>query len=391
MPDPTTQPLIQVGDMTYLGFITVPQAQFAPGGASLALHPDGSFFYGGAFNSQTIGRVSHPAVGGTATVVQSPTNVPGSLNPPSNTTEVAGAFVWNNRLIVTMRDKYNTSAYQNYVTAGTLSIAGFSTMRNLAGVEGHLAGGYMGPIPAEWRTLLGGPAFMGNGAMSIVSQCTQGPSFYVFNPDDVGVTEPVPNFKLLVYGAGTSFQWGYTDNPTNTNFQLPNSSQTYYSRADSDHAGLVFPSGSRSVLYIHRHGYGIPTYKQPDGCQGTPGVADSGAGEGTTLNGLPWASGLITYRYQVTAYDANDFLAVKNGTKQITQIFPYGFWVLPTTYVDGCAHFTTALNNGYCLAWDETARRMYIVMSDGNIHVWAIAGGGAAPAPPSAPTGFRII
>src|SRR5262249_22999946 len=217
-----------------------------------------------------------------------PVAVPGSTGG-ENETQLAGSLFWNNRLIITKRNRYSTGGY-NALNVGTSSITGFSSMLQFQGQDGHFIG-YMGVIPPEWRSSFGGPCFIGNSAMSIISVCSQGPTFYVFNPDTVGVTSPVPNL-------GTCMAYPYPQYLAN-----PNSANNLFTRADFT-GGMIFPDGTRSVLYVHRHGYGSPTYKQADGCWG-------GTGEGAA-----------PYRRQVTAFDANDLLAAKRGTISPSSIQP---------------------------------------------------------------------
>ncbi|MHC4400622.1 MAG: hypothetical protein ACYTG0_13180, partial [Planctomycetota bacterium] len=71
----------------------------------------------------------------------------------------------------------------------------------LQGRPGHTAG-WMSPIPAEWRSVLGGDFLTGNSSgIPIISRASVGPSAFVFNPLDVvgekSVATPVSTTKLL--------------------------------------------------------------------------------------------------------------------------------------------------------------------------------------------------
>ena len=258
----------------------------------VALGADGTSLYlGGHVYNESLGRIAIPTtLGGTASLIQAPTSIPGDVG--SGNTELAGALVWNNRLIVTKRIPYDTSGSGTTHAAGALDIGGFGSFRRMGNLNSaQFANGYMGIIPTEWRSLLGGPAFSGNGVMSINSLCSNGPSFFVFNPDDVGVTTPVPSIPLMYY-------------PLSNPLANPNTANDLFSRSNQYNGGIVFPGGTRSVLFIHRQGYGSPTYKVDDGCGGHSG------------------EGASPYRRQVTAFDANELLAVKNGTKQPHQVRP---------------------------------------------------------------------
>jgi len=355
--------------MTYLGFFSVPLgtgATFSWGGMGLAMGPDSaSLYYGGNVQGQALGRISIPSLGGTATIITQPTAVPGNTGG-ENATELAGALVWNGRLLVTKRNKYSTSGYSSVITAGSTGITSFGIMRSFAGVDGHFLG-YMGVIPPEWRSAFGAPCFIGNGVMSIVSQDTLGPSFYAFNPDNVDVVNPVPLTRCMEFGFPNSVAGNFPVDSSLT----PNNTFSY---ADYDNA-MIFPDGTRTVLWIHRHGYGKATYKVDDGCQAS-------AGEGSA-----------PYRRQVDAFDVNDLLAVKNGTMQPYAVRPYAWWVLPGP-ADSCSRLSGYIDGGYCFTWDPAARRMYGVITQGDtrqVHAWSLAGGTTTASPPSAPTNVRVV
>jgi hypothetical protein len=360
----TTQPLVQAADITYVGYFTVPEgpsaSPFSYGGMGLAMGADGtSLYYGGHVYNESLGRISIPAIGGTATILQNPTDIPGSTGG-ENATQLAGAFAWNDRLIVTKRNAYSTTGF-NALTAGTLAISGFGPMRSASGASGHFISGYMGVIPPEWRTLLGGPAFIGNGVMSIVSNCTNGPSLYAFDPDDVGVVSPVPVTPLMSF-------------PLGQELSNPNVANDLFSRSNYYNAGIVFPAGTRSVLFFHRQGYGNPTYKVNDGgCGGSDG------------------EGAAPYRRQITAFDANELVAVRNGTKQPHEVRPYAHWTLPGP-TSSCSSFCGYTNGGYCLTFDQATRRIYGVLDQGEtrrVHVWQLAElGGPTSVAPMPPTGL---
>jgi hypothetical protein len=364
--DPTQQPLLSSSDISYVGSFKLPRpaygsstGSFDYGGMALAVSADGKTLYvGGHVYNQSLGRVAIPnPIGGTATLIQAPVSVPGSVG--SGTMELSGAFVYNGRLIVQKRIPYDTSGTGTTHAVGSLSVSGFSSFSRLANINSaQFANGYMGQIPAEWQSLLGGAAFTGNSVMSINSMCSNGPSFFVFNPDDVNVKSPIPSIPLMYF-------------PLSNPLASPDSANNLFSRADQYNAGIVFPSGTRSVLFFGRHGYGSPTYKQDDGCGGSSG------------------EGAAPYRRQITAFDANDLLAVKNGTKQPYSIRPYAWWTV-TGPIDSCGKFAYS-----GLTYDPATRRVFAALSYGEvpeIHVWQVSGsasGGDASSAPSAPSGLH--
>src|SRR2546423_14916678 len=86
---------------------------------------------------------------------------------------------------------------------------------------------------------------------------------------------------------------------------------------------MVFPSGTRSVLFFGPHGLG--SY-----CYGTGGTA----GDCYDPDDGPKGIHSYPYRSQVWAYDANDLVAVKAGQKQSYQVMPYAVWQLDPSVQD---------------------------------------------------------
>ena len=329
----------------------------------LAVSADGETLYvGGHVYNESLGRVTIPEpIGGTANLIQAPVAIPGTVGSGGTTTELAGVLVYNNRLIVQKRIWFDTSGNGPTHAVGNLDISGFSSFSRLGNISSAQFGnGYMGLIPPEWQNLLGGPAFTGNSVMSINSLCSNGPSFFVFNPDDVGVVSPIPSIPLMYY-------------PLSNPLADPNSANDLFSRADQYNAGIVFPSGTRSILFFSRHAYGNPTYKQDDG----------GCGGSNGEGGAP-------YRRQITAFDANDLLAVRNGSKQPYEIQPYDWWG-SSRLQDKCAKFAYS-----GLAYDPNSRKIYGAIDYGDlpeIHVWQVASlPNNDPSPNfSSPTNLRIV
>lgn len=357
----TPSTLLRSSDMSYLGAFTVPAGTgptFSYGGMGLAMGPDGnSLYYGGHVYEEALGRISIPSVGGTASIITQPTKIPGSVGG-ENVQELAGALHWNGRLLVTKRKRYSTLTYSGVVAAGNTDITGFGAFQSTQGVEGHFISGYMGVIPPEWRSAFGGPCFIGNGAMSIRGMCTNGPSFYVFNPDDVGVRSPVPVVHCQSY-------------PLSNPLANPASANDIWSGSDPS-GSYVFIDGTKTVLWINRHGYGTPNYKS-EGC------GDTAGGDGSA-----------PYRRQVTAFNVDDLLAVKNGQKQGWQVQPYAWWVLPGP-TSTCAETGGYANGSYCFTFDPGRRRIYGVLDRGDnrkVHAWQI-GAGEPVTTPNPPTNIN--
>lgn len=364
--NPTQQPLLYGPDISYIGKFNLPNpgGSFDYGGMGVAISADGSQLYVGGNTQSNLGIVEIPdPIGGTATLVQGQTNVSGGIGGTcAGAAQIGGALVYNGRLIVNKLCYYDNEGRGNTTAAGNLNISKFSSFTRLDNLPyRQYASGYMGHIPPEWQSLLGGPAFAGNSSVSINSLTSNGPSFYVFDPDDVGVVSPIPSIPLMYFPWDTRVLGGGDGYKASDIYAIGD-------RASN----LVFPSGTRSVLYWHRHGYGPYKYKVNDGCGGSGGESNA------------------PYRRQITAFDANDLLAVKNGTKNPWEIEPYAWWVWPGPPIDdggdSCAYTTP-----YGLAYDPLSRRVFAHYGNNTkneIHVWQVSGDPGL-APPDPPQGVQ--
>jgi hypothetical protein len=92
----------------------------------------------------------------------------------------------------------------------------------------------------------------------------------------------------------------------------------------------------------------------------------------------------------VWAYDANELLAVKAGTKKPWDVVPYTGWAFKV-FGDGNG------GKGVGVAWDPATRLAYMVVDRANypaplVHVFKVGGGSTtAPVPPAPPTAVRVI
>ncbi len=400
---PPDQPRFQPGDLTYLGSFRVPDTdgtgtsvdnQFAWSGVGVAGSAGpGKLFYGcHAQKSARLGIVAVPALGGTATVVEPCRQMPnldqmGSDQSPRMT---GGAMVYNGRTLVDAYIYYDGAGSQantHWYGSSLSSMVGPSNVQAnnvwLTSVNGvtyrpkaGMMAGWMGLIPQEWRALVGGPAFTGQGAIAITSRSSFGPALSVFNPDDLGKANPVPAAMLLGYpdehkglGEWGSGAWGTSP------------ISPYYSGADT--VGTVFwPLGTRSVVSIGRHGTGLPEM-QGMNCYG-PGTSDKALigqsdGQGNRYCYDPSNSNKgphsYPYKAQAMAFDALDLVAVKQGTKKPWDLRPYAVWNFGVgSPLDRPG--ITIIGGTY----DQATQRLYVSTGSTDVHVFAVSTG--APPPP---------
>jgi hypothetical protein len=381
-------PLVQPNNLVYQGAFRPPpgstdQLSFNYGGTALAYNPaNNSLFMVGHDWYQRSAEISIPAlVNGasiadlhTATLLQHFADATegklNQINPDDpNSKKIGGQLVYNNQLYV--------STYSYYDGASTQSSSHFARPMNLS-TMGLLVGplrvgdqypgfvsGYMTQIPPEWQSLFGGPALTGNCCLAIVSAQSNGPAASVFNPSHMGVVKPVPATPVVGYPSSHPLgNWG-TTNP--------------YFNGTTQVTGIVFPVGTRSVLFFGRHGLG--TF-----CYGTGAECNDPADNSQGTHAYP-------YRYQVWAYDGKDLIAVKNGTKQQWEPRPYAIWnfSLPFENADDYHQFGG-------VAYDPSTGLIYVVQGCAAsgcgpiIHAFKISIGTPHPAdtiPRSPPTTLR--
>src|SRR5258708_3512749 len=370
---PQTQPLIQSSNMSYLGSLKVPISDsisfdgntgkhcFYYGGNALGYNPiNNSLFIGGHDWAQQLAEISIPAINQTATVLQNLTDgTEGKLAQivpavSGCAFKLGGSLVYNNRLIVTGYVWYgpcaNPSQTVSHGVSGlNLSTPNFKGFFSTNASSSRGVAGWMTTIPSEWQSLLGGPAMTGLCCPPGPQDTSNGPAAIVFNPNDVGVTNPIPTTTLLYYP--------YPDHPLRDAF----STNLYYNSA-TNIGGMAFPTGSRSVLFIGRQGTGAFCYGQgtsDPSLAGKPVPPDNVHIYCYDPSELAQGTHSYPYRHQVWAYDANDLFAVKNG-KNPWEITPYAIWPLPEMDSSGAADIRGA-------AYDPARGRLYITQAYGDI------------------------
>jgi hypothetical protein len=365
---PDQLPLITKSDCIYIGSFKVPGGDSGGCNSGTGQH---CFNYGGVFGynplKNSLYMKGHPWVGGVGEV-----SIPSIITPAGNTTAKvvqniydvadgkqvdpgetngqgpADALVYNNRLIISGSTYYDAD-YTQTVTHGVSGFS-FSVANDFQGwyrfdptvvANPRSIGGYMTAIPGEWRAFFGGPALTGNCCLSIISASSSGPAATVFDPDDIGVKNPIPGKTLLFYPLDHQLAPGSTQNEL---FNLATKIQ-----------GIAFPSGSRSVLFFGYQGTG--PY-----CYGIGSECGDQCDDSKGTHAYP-------YRHQVWAYDANDLLQVKSGAKQSWEVKPYAVWQLKDIDSGSCARLS-----GAC--FDPSTGWLYLTTDFGDnpvVHVYSIS------------------
>ena len=364
---PADLPLLQKTSLVYQGGFTLPMrtindTRFGYGGTALAFDPrKGTLFLVGHDWNQKVAEVAIPEVRKPATVegyavatVVQPffditdgkagrvADVPGvTLGPQSS--RIGGLLPWGDKLYATAFIFYDANTVQkrsHFVSSRDLSQPGDATgpFRIQADKAGYVSG-YMAVIPPAWRQLLGGPALTGNCCLSVIDRTSYGPAVSSFDPANIGVIDPVPATPLVYYTAENPLA-PYTSSGTDFN-------------GTSQIRGLVFPEGSRSVLFIGTHGTGT-------WCYGAEQCKDpTGDGQGTHA---------YPYINKVWAYDAAELAKVKAGQLRPWAVRPYATWELTLGFEKAVKQLNGA-------AYDPATGRIFVSQGNGEqpiIHVFKV-------------------
>jgi hypothetical protein len=401
----STAPLIQSSDMTYLGAFALPSwagkasgaygtSWFEYGGHALTFYHDPQtgkrtlFMEGHAHNPGQVAQVEIPSAHVKSTnwgslpmapLLQPFASIPSAPDPSScmgNPSFIYGMLAYGGRLIVGAACSYGGSQTTSH-GAHSLNLQN-SAFQGFYGFSGAAAppralGGPMTTIPSEWQTLFGGPALTGLFGVSVTGSTSAGPAATVFNPNHVGVVNPIPGKTVLFYPL---------TNPA-CGPEHCEAVQTNVYNLTTVYGGMAFPRGSRSVLFVTAHGTGCYWYGGWD--QNSLGPCPSPDPYLQDVKG-PHAP---PYQYQVLAYDANDLLAVKNGTKQVWEPEPYAVIKL-----DGMPYSDNDKIKG--AAFDPETGRLYITQDYGTnprveVYQITVPGTGNSDAvAPSPPTNLRV-
>ena len=335
--DPTRLPLLAERDLEYVGGFRLPAGtvngdSFSFGGGAVAFNPANNSLFVTSYVSN-VAEVSTPTPVNSADVNALPFAT--FIQPFADPTEkhlsdisgigvsVFGLLVSGDRLIGTASIYYDAdnsqrvSHFSRSLKLTQSSFSGWSLVWD-AGRTGFVAG-FMALVPNEWQARLGGPAITGQCCIPIVSRTSVGPAAFSFDPAKVGQAK-VSATPLLYYTG---------DHATLGPWEGANS--TY--GASTGIRGLALIAGTRTALYFGRNGLGRHCYGN-----GTADKAlDNTRGPDGEMRCYDPASNdkgqhAYPYRYQIWAYDLNDWAAVKAGKKRPWQVVPYAVWplTLPT-------------------------------------------------------------
>ena len=368
-PAATDALLIRAEDLIYQGAFRLPRGVFGGssfdfGGTALAFNSArGSLFIVGHDHHQQVAEIAVPAVRNasqlrdleTATMLQPFTDATegklGMVGP--NTVKIGGLLPYQGQLYLT--------AFLYYDGDGSQKLSHFVSGTDL-GVKGDVKGpyqvgeigagfvsGYFGLVPAAWQAALGGPVLNGNCCLSIISRTSYGPAAFTFDPLMLGVKTPAPIKPLVYYpSAHPLLDRGVSGDGWSNTSTLFNGTSAV--------TGVVFPNGTRSLLFFGRHGLGKFCYGEGHECNDP--VQDSKGGHAAP------------YQQYVWAYDANHLANVKTRRRDPWTVKPYAVWELKLPFANGGGHLRGA-------TYDPDTNRLFVSQAYGDgdlplIHVLTV-------------------
>lgn len=370
--------LVQESDLEYVGAFRLPEAAcgsitncFSYAGQAIAYNPtNDSLFIIGHDHSKAVSEISIPTPSISTTFTSLPRAI--VLQPfvdglegrigqvDAGTIKIGGMLVEGDYLYIT--------AYSYYDADGSQQLSHFRRPTNLSErgqVVGPVKVGAVGAgfVSGYMTHSHDGTALTGNCCLSIISRTSYGPAAFSFNPGDIGAINPVPANPLVYYSS--------------TNHTLGDwNQQSDYFNGTTKITGVVFPVGTRSVLFLGRHGIGPWCYGPGTWDKALDGTMSPG-GQLYCYDPVSSSTGnhAYPYVYQVWAYNADDF---QKGNPW--DVKPYAIWrpILPFR------HSNAQLGG---VAHDPATNRIYVFQSyassngQGVVYVFKVSVSGL-PQPP---------
>lgn len=358
LPDPARLPRLALDDLRYAGAFRLPAGEthgdsFSFGGGPIAFNQARNSLYV-ASRAGRVAEITIPTPASHADVTQLPFSdylqgfadpTEGRMKDAGADANLAGLLVFEHRLYGTgtmFYDANNTQSVSHFTRPLALTTAGATPMRRVGqpGKTGYVAG-YLAAVPPEWRARLGGPAVTGQCCTAIISRTSWGPAAFAWNPADLFSLREVGAVPLVYYDG---------EHPTLGPHE--GSNETF--GGTTQIGGLALLARTRTALFVGSNGTGPYCYgngtsdksvvntKGPDGATFCFDPATSDKGQ----HAYP-------YRYQMWAYDLNDWAQVRAGRVDPWDVKPYAVWPVqlptpePTTRIAG-------------VAYDPDGRRLFI-------------------------------
>jgi Putative Ig domain len=416
-------------------------ATFAYGGSALAFRHNAvtgqdSLFLVGHDQGQLAAEIGIPALGtgptltdlAVAGVMQGfadPTEGQmESVNAGSGTAKkIGGLLVYQNKLYSTVYDFYDGASTQltsHFVSGLDFAVAGDAVgpqrvkfcLTDTDCLRAGFLDGYFGLVPSEWQAALGGPVLNGNCCLNVIGRTSWGPAAFALDPAQLGVADGLGQLpdvlaKPLVY----YFSDGSSPADATGNFHalaedVLRPADPVYPVDDACHntsalfncssevRGIVFPQGTRSVLFFGRQGLGTICYGQGTSDKTLHGqLVPTEVDVNYCFDPADHNKGFHAwpYAHYVWAYDANDLKSVRDGLVAPWDLKPYKVFQLnlPFDATFGDATDSQSRRIGGA-AYDPATGRIFLsqMFDDGRtpvIHVFKLDLGTTPPPPPPPP------
>ncbi len=241
-------------------------------------------------------------------------------------------------------DANNTQTVSHFTRPITLAEPGASPMRSVwrKGRSGFVAG-YMARVPPEWQSKLGGPAITGQCCVPIVGRTSWGPAAFAWDPTEFAQPKDkeINAVPLVYYPA---------EHPTLGPWS--GSNPTYGGTIQM--GGVAVIDRTRTAVFVGRNGTGPYCYGIGVGDKSLTATKND---KGETLCYDPATSDkgqhAYPYRYQMWAYDLNEWAEVAAGKRDPWSVKPYGVWPFDLPFPEA----NTRING---VTFDPATRRLFV-------------------------------
>jgi hypothetical protein len=373
-------PLLTANDLTYEGAFRYPNSDFGGRAITPYKNPETgklTLFINGSDQQRSDGQVAQIEVPRTlaisnnindlpiAATVQPFSDVsdgelskrPNSLGNATNGSPIYGMLAYENKLIVASTFYYDyiqnaSHGVSSLILSNKNDFNGFYSFRSIDGsflAPPRALGGQMSKLPTEWQAGLGGIAITGNQSVPVMSTTSFGPAITIFDPSDVGTKNPIPGKTLLFYSQ---------ERPLCGTWQCESTTNNYFN-GTTEIVGHAAVSGTRTILFIGKHGVGTYWYGNAEGGpNGLKAPCPNGVG--------PYSD---KYEYRVYAYDTKDLVKVKNGALKPWEVMPYA--IFPLKEINAVNATSNYCENIKSATFDQDSRTLFIShwMSRGELRI----------------------
>ena len=336
--DPTTLPLVYVGDFFYTGGFRMPATTYGASSLNFSEGPiefradANTLFIVGHNHHQAIGEFAIPSIVNSTLLTD--LNMAGA--PIQNFDPILGETTGGNtqninriggmeyiiengtpKLLVNAYEYYDAPADNTHTSCRINDADGIDGSVidgyfDLNGGAGH-ASGWISPIPPEWQSLLGGSHIAGHSSgIPIISRTSVGPSAFAFYPEDLENISPAvcPSVTLLDFSLS---------NPLHSDLSNSSGTNDIWTHLSRATYGIILP-GTRSYLTLGYSGGHVS------------GVCYKCTQSNGNLCGGYCAPDPSDYYQYYWLWDVNDLLDVKNGVINSYDVLPYAYGEFNTPF-----------------------------------------------------------